>query len=335
MTQPIPSKVKVESINQVAIAVWDLEVVAWNFWNILGIGPWETYLWEPPLIYDRKYYGKPSWAREKIALARVGNVQLELVQPVEGDSIYRDFLLEHGEGLHHINFLVDDVDEMAAKLTEAGFPSIQGAHYGSSEYRNGFSYHPIEPLRTIWEPVHIGGPKGVEPVWFADTSQPSPAEVKIEGINQIAIAVWDLEVVAWNFWNVLGIGPWETYLWEPPLIYDRKYYGKPSWAREKIALARVGNAQLELVQPVEGDSIYRDFLLEHGEGLHHINFLVDDIDEMAAKLTETGFPSIQGAHYGPSEYKNGFSYHPIEPLRTIWEPVHIGGPKGVEPVWIP
>ena len=70
-------------------------MVAWNFWNILGIGPWETYLWELPLIYDRKYYGKPSWAREKIALARVGNVQLELVQPVEGGSIYRDFLLEH------------------------------------------------------------------------------------------------------------------------------------------------------------------------------------------------------------------------------------------------
>ena len=70
-------------------------------------------------------------------------------------------------------------------------------------------------------------------------------------------------MVAWNFWNVLGIGSWETYLWEPSLIYDRKYYGKPSWAGEKIALARVGNAQLELVQPVEGDSIYRDFLLEH------------------------------------------------------------------------
>ncbi|MEE9399389.1 MAG: hypothetical protein V3V23_03890, partial [Dehalococcoidales bacterium] len=68
MTQPGP--VKVESINQVAIAVWDLEVVAQNYWTIFGIGPWETYLWEPPLVHDRKYYGKPSWAREKIALAR-------------------------------------------------------------------------------------------------------------------------------------------------------------------------------------------------------------------------------------------------------------------------
>jgi len=176
-----PTRVKVESINQVAIAVWDLEMVAQNYWDILGIGPWETYLWEPPLIHGRKYYGKPSQAREKIALARVGNMQMELVQPIEGDSIYRDFLLEHGEGLHHFNFLIDDVDETAAMLTAQGFPSIQGAHYGPPEYKNGFSYHPIEPLHTIWETVHIGGPKGVEPIWLPDTTKESPARVKVTG----------------------------------------------------------------------------------------------------------------------------------------------------------
>ena len=166
MTQSSPAKVKVESINQIAIAVWDLEAAAQNYWNILGIGPWKAYLWEPPLVYDREYYGKPSWAREKIALVRVGNVQLELVQPVEGDSIYRDFLLKHGEGLHHINFLVDDVDETTAMLTEQGFPRIQGAHYGSPEHKGGFSYHPIAPLCTIWEPVHVGDLKGVQPIWI-------------------------------------------------------------------------------------------------------------------------------------------------------------------------
>ena len=335
MVQPEPNIMKVESINQIGMVVRDIEEVARNYWEIFGIGPWETYLWEPPLVYDRKYYGKPSPAREKIAFVRVGDVQLELVQPVEGDSIYRDFLEEHGEGLHHFNFLVDDVDATAARLTEPGFPSIQGAHYGPAEYRNGFSYHPIEPLRTIWEAVHLGGPKGVEPTRLPETTGPSPAKIRIERVNQVAIAVWDIEEVTRNYWELFGIGPWETYLWEPPLIYDRKYYGKPSPAREKIALVNMGNVQLELVQPVEGDSIYRDFLEEHGEGLHHVNFLVDDVDAMSARLTAEGFPSILGAHYVPAEYRNGFSYHPIEPLRTLWEAVHIGGPKGVGPIWLP
>ncbi len=335
MTQPSPARVKVEKINQIGMVVRDLEQVARNFWNLLGIGPWEIYDWEPPLIYDRKCHGKPAWARERIALVKVGDVQLELVQPVEGESIYQDWIDEYGEGLHHMNFLVDDVDQTAALLTGQGFPSIQNGYYGSGEQKSGFSYHPMSPLRTIFEPVHIGGPKGVEPIWRPDTSSSSPARVKVERINQIGIVVRDLEQVALNFWNLLGIGPWEIYDWEPPLIYDRKCHGKPAWARERIALVKVGDVQLELVQPVEGESIYQDWLDEHGEGLHHMNFLVDDVDQTAALLTEQGFPSIQNGYYGSGEQKSGFSYHPMPPLCTIFEPVHIGGPKNVEPSHIP
>ncbi|MFB0556491.1 MAG: VOC family protein, partial [Dehalococcoidia bacterium] len=59
--------------------VYDLPTVAANYWNILGIGPWEIYEWESPLVRDRKYYGKPAWAKERIGYAQVGAVQLELV----------------------------------------------------------------------------------------------------------------------------------------------------------------------------------------------------------------------------------------------------------------
>jgi len=39
----------------------------------------------------------------------------------------------------------------------------------------------------------------------------SPATIKVKGINQIAIAVNDLEEVAKNYWTILGIGPWAIY----------------------------------------------------------------------------------------------------------------------------
>jgi methylmalonyl-CoA/ethylmalonyl-CoA epimerase len=124
-------------------------------------------------------------------------------------------------------------------------------------------------------------------------SQESKAKVKCQGINQLAIVVKDLEKVAENYWNILGIGPWAIFNWEAPLVYDRKYHGETVWAREKIALAQVGDVQLELVQPVEGASIYKDWLDEHGEGLHHMNFLVDDVDAAAEILTKEGFLSLQ------------------------------------------
>jgi hypothetical protein len=156
MEQTSPAKVKVKEINQIAIVVKDLKTVMENYWNILGIGPWDVIHWEAPLVYDRKYHGEPAWAREIIALTQVGGVQLELCQPVEGNSVYLDSLAEHGEGLHHLNFLVDDVDETASILAEQGFPSIQSGRFGLPKSKAAYNYIDTKPLRTIWEPVHEG-----------------------------------------------------------------------------------------------------------------------------------------------------------------------------------
>jgi catechol 2,3-dioxygenase-like lactoylglutathione lyase family enzyme len=328
-----PAKVKCKGINQIAIVVEDLELVAENYWKILGIGPWAVFNWEAPLVYDRKYYGKTVWAREKIALTQVGGVQLELVQPVDGPSIYGDWITERGEGIHHMNFLVDDVDETVAILEKEGFPSLQGGKFGPREKRGAFNYLDIKPLRAIWEPVYYEE-IGAEPTMFPDTREESPAKVKCKGINQIAIVVKNLELVAENYWNILGIGPWAVFKWEAPLVYDRKYYGKTVWAREKIALTQVGDVQLELVQPVDGPSIYGDWLKERGEGIHHMNFLVDDVDETVAILEKEGFPSLQGGKFGPPEMRGAFNYVDIKPLRAIWEPVHYEE-IGVEPIMIP
>jgi len=334
MVKTSPAKVKVTGINQVAIVVKDLQKVMENYWSILGIGPWEVFDWEAPLVYDRKYHGKTTWARDKIALTQVGEVQLELCQPVEGNSIYQDFLVEHGEGFHHLNFLVDNVNEAAEILAKEGFPSIQSGRWGPPADRYAFNYIDIKPLRTVWEPVHEGT-KNVTPSHYPDTEQTSPAEVKVSGINQVALVVKDIQATVENYWNILGIGPWAIYKWEAPLVYDRTYHGKPAWAREKIAVAQVGAVQLELVQPVEGDSIYQDFLIEHGEGLHHLNFLVDDVDETAEILAEEGFPSLQSGHIGSSEDQGGYNYIDIKPLHTIWEPVQVSKYLNMVPIPYP
>jgi hypothetical protein len=80
-------------------------------------------------------------------------VELELCQAVTGNSIYGDFVNEHGEGLHHLKFMVEDIDGTAAILAEQGFPSLQSGHFGPPEDRGGYSYIYIEPLHVIWEPV--------------------------------------------------------------------------------------------------------------------------------------------------------------------------------------
>jgi catechol 2,3-dioxygenase-like lactoylglutathione lyase family enzyme len=338
MTYESPAKVKVKAIEQVAIVVNDLQKVAENYWNILGIGPWDIYAWEAPLVYDRKYHGKPAWAKEKIAVAQVGGVELELCQSIVGNSIYQDFLIEHGEGLHHLFFLVDDADRTAEILAKEGFPSLQSAHFGPPEHSATYYNIDIKPLHAIWEPIHkevIGDVTGAQRIRYPSAAHESPAKVKVKSILRVGIVVKDVQQTAENYWNILGIGPWDVYSWEAPLVYDRKYHGKPAWAREKIAVTQVGKIELELCQYIDGDSIYRDYLTEHGEGLHHLSFLVDDADETAEILASQGFPSLQSGRFGPPEHKGAYHYIDMKPLGTVWEPIHYGESVGVEPARYP
>ena len=45
-------------------------------------------------------------------------VQLELIEPNDAPSVWRDILNEQGEGIHHIAFNVDDTDAVGKVLTE-------------------------------------------------------------------------------------------------------------------------------------------------------------------------------------------------------------------------
>jgi len=165
-----------------------------------------------------------------------------------------------------------------------------------------------------------------------DPKAVSPARVKVTGIKQVGICVKDVISTAENYWNILGIGPWEIREWGSAVLHHRTYRGKPAWAKERLAHAYLGDLELELVQPVEGDSFYQDWLEEHGEGIQHLKFLCDDIDEVVQALGEQGFPSIQAGYFGDPETKpGGFCYIDIPPLHCVWEPVHKPKTLPVEP----
>ncbi len=131
MEQPI---IKVSNLFQAGIVVRDIEKSMEEYKKIFGIDPWVVMEINSDTMIDLTYKGKPSLFSFKIALAKLGEMQIELLQPVEGDNIYSDFLEEHGEGLHHLGHVrVDDIDEALEALEKAGFPCIQS---GRSSFMN-------------------------------------------------------------------------------------------------------------------------------------------------------------------------------------------------------
>jgi catechol 2,3-dioxygenase-like lactoylglutathione lyase family enzyme len=60
--------------------------------------------------------------------------------------------------------------------------------------------------------------------------------------------------------------------------------------------------RVELIEQVEGDTVYADFIKDHGYGIHHLGLLVDDMDAALAEAEAAGFKmTMDGAGFGPDD----------------------------------
>jgi methylmalonyl-CoA/ethylmalonyl-CoA epimerase len=70
------------------------------------------------------YRGRKCDCKLKLAFARSGPIEIELIQVLEGETPHTEFLREKGEGLHHLRFRVDDIDEALSRFAEDGIESV-------------------------------------------------------------------------------------------------------------------------------------------------------------------------------------------------------------------
>jgi len=123
------------NIDQIGIVVRDLREMAENLNHLLGIGPFRILEWPIEGIDpESTYLGEPGQYRLLLGFARQGSTQIELIEPIDGQSIFSDFLDSHGPGLHHFRIVVSDFDEKVISLEKAGIKKIAsgtGVHIGS------------------------------------------------------------------------------------------------------------------------------------------------------------------------------------------------------------
>jgi len=64
-----------------------------------------------------------------------GPVHLQLVEPLTPNHPLQDWLKQHGPGLHHVCFQVEDVGTAYAELPELGLPTAAAVHQGTQGKR--------------------------------------------------------------------------------------------------------------------------------------------------------------------------------------------------------
>ena len=70
------------------------------------------------------YRGQEGETRLRLGICRAGAMEIELVQVLEGDWPTVDHIDRHGPGLHHVRFVVDDLDAKSSHLEAAGFSEV-------------------------------------------------------------------------------------------------------------------------------------------------------------------------------------------------------------------
>lgn len=161
---------------QIGVVVRDLARTTQKLTEIFGIGPFRVIDYPPEGRNDirRTYYGTPGDFKYRQAFADLGSVELEIIQPLEGKSIWSDFLAAHGEGIHHIRFNVPELDRALGYLAGRGIdvimsgsglrPGTVWANLGTEE-QIGFTIELMKPAPGSdgFTPQIVDGKVQVEP----------------------------------------------------------------------------------------------------------------------------------------------------------------------------
>lgn len=136
-------------ISQIAVVCHDLQKTMEQYTTLLGWGPWNVYRHEPPRLHHTELHGEPTAYTMLGAETHVGEMGFELLQPLEGPSIYREWLDRHGEGLHHVAVMLHDFDEsteLKRRFAEVGASVLMGGRIGETIE---FYYLDTEPSLKI------------------------------------------------------------------------------------------------------------------------------------------------------------------------------------------
>lgn len=119
MSSTIPESFELPPVNQVGFVVKNLEEALKLYEPMFG----------PFAVMDAAdmewdYRGKPETSSLKIAFGNSGDVEIELIEWVSGESPHKEFIDAGREGMHHLRFVVDNVEEKVTEAAQFGYRQI-------------------------------------------------------------------------------------------------------------------------------------------------------------------------------------------------------------------
>ena len=109
-------------VDQVGIVVRNADDSVKEYEKYFGEGSFAVFEGEQPAILGD---GREIMIKGRLAFAQLGDVQVELIQILEGPSIHVDFLEQNGEGIHHVGIYTPTFDKDLEGFQNKGIGILQ------------------------------------------------------------------------------------------------------------------------------------------------------------------------------------------------------------------
>jgi methylmalonyl-CoA/ethylmalonyl-CoA epimerase len=109
-----------KDVVQIGVVVSDADACVARYRELLNLQDWHINYVDTEAGKGRNFFigDKPIAAKAKIAWIAIGNVELEIIEPQDEESVYAQFLRDKGPGIHHVMFAVSDYDKCNESMIE-------------------------------------------------------------------------------------------------------------------------------------------------------------------------------------------------------------------------
>ena len=136
---------------QIGIVVRDLYAAMDTYVREYGLGPWEIYEMNPFTVTELEKDEVPAEHAMRVGVTMVGKVQWELIEPLDEDNIYAEFLRDHGEGIHHIGVAVENYADTVDELHRTGHVLLQGGNLRGASYAYPSTHTDLKLVTEIFD----------------------------------------------------------------------------------------------------------------------------------------------------------------------------------------
>lgn len=119
MSEDLRSQLNLPAIDQVGFVVKNLDEAIAHYRPVFGEF---TTMEAPDMEWD--YRGTQEISSLRLAFARSGELEIELIQWLAGKTPHKDFLDQGREGMHHLRFPVEQLESRIKDAEALGYRSI-------------------------------------------------------------------------------------------------------------------------------------------------------------------------------------------------------------------